>query len=73
MPDFVPLTAPPPSCLIQSANLNGHEPYTYLKDVLERMQTQKANQLHELLPGNWQNRPDHAPAVMPERLPPRRH
>ncbi|MCL7939476.1 transposase domain-containing protein, partial [Halomonas sp. ATCH28] len=26
----------------------------YLKDVLERLPTQKASQLHELLPQNWQ-------------------
>ena len=40
--------------LIQCAKLNGHEPYAYLKDVLERLPTQKASQLHELLPHNWQ-------------------
>src|SRR5690554_4047372 len=28
--------------LIQCAKLNGHEPYAYLKDVLERLPTQKA-------------------------------
>ena len=27
--------------LIQSAKLNGHDPYAYLKDVLERLPTQK--------------------------------
>ncbi|MGS2724939.1 IS66 family transposase, partial [Porticoccus sp. GXU_MW_L64] len=36
--------------LIQSAKLNGHDPYAYLKDVLERLPTQKNNQLEELLP-----------------------
>uniref|UniRef100_UPI0026263B86 IS66 family transposase n=1 Tax=uncultured Halomonas sp. TaxID=173971 RepID=UPI0026263B86 len=41
--------------LIQCAKLNGHEPYAYLKDVLERLPTQKASQLHELLPHNWQH------------------
>ena len=41
--------------LIQSAKLNGHEPYAYLKDVLERLPTQKASQLDELLPQNWQH------------------
>ncbi|WP_373184035.1 IS66 family transposase [Halomonas campaniensis] len=40
--------------LIQCAKLNGHEPYAYLKDVLERLPTQKASQLHELLPHHWQ-------------------
>ncbi|TDR49549.1 transposase [Halomonas ventosae] len=41
--------------LIQGAKLNGHEPYAYLKDVLERLPTQKASQLHELLPHHWQH------------------
>ena len=41
--------------LIQCAKLNGHEPYAYLKDVLKRLPTHKASQLHdELLPQNWQ-------------------
>lgn len=39
--------------LIQSAKLNGHEPYAYLKDVLERLPTQKASAIHELLPQHW--------------------
>ena len=38
--------------LIQSAKLNGHDPYAYLKDVLARLPTQKASQLGELLPQN---------------------
>ena len=39
--------------LIQSARLNGHDPYAYLKDVLTRLPTQKASALTELLPHNW--------------------
>lgn len=39
--------------LIQSAKLNGHEPHAYLKDVLTRLPSQKASQIHELLPQNW--------------------
>lgn len=39
--------------LIQSAKLNGHDPYRYLKDVLERLPTQPASQLEELLPHRW--------------------
>ena len=31
--------------LIQSAKLNGHDPYHYLKDVLERLPTQPASRL----------------------------
>ena len=38
---------------IQSARLNGHAPYAYLKDVLTRLPTQKNSQLEELLPHNW--------------------
>jgi transposase len=38
--------------LIQSAKLNGHDPYRYLKDVLERLPTQSARRLEELLPHN---------------------
>jgi hypothetical protein len=39
--------------LIQSAKLNGHEPYAYLKDVLERLPTQQASAIQELLPQHW--------------------
>ncbi|MFE8073471.1 IS66 family transposase [Marinobacteraceae bacterium S3BR75-40.1] len=39
--------------LIQSAKLNGHDPYAYLKDVLARLPTQKNNAIGELLPHNW--------------------
>jgi transposase len=39
--------------LIQSAKMNGHDPYAYLKDVLERLPTQRASQINELLPHHW--------------------
>jgi hypothetical protein len=39
--------------LIQSAKMNGHDPYAYLKDVLERLPTQRASAIDELLPHNW--------------------
>ena len=39
--------------LIQSAKLNGHDPYAYLKDVLARLPTQKNNLIEELLPHRW--------------------
>jgi transposase len=39
--------------LIQSAKLNGHDPYLYLKDVMERLPTQSASRLEELLPHRW--------------------
>jgi transposase len=41
--------------LIQSAKLNGHDPYRYLKDVLERLPTQPASRIEELLPHRWQS------------------
>jgi transposase len=41
--------------LIQSAKLNGHDPYRYLKGVLERLPTQPASRLDELLPHRWQS------------------
>ena len=41
--------------LIQSAKLNGHDPYRYLKDVLERLPTQAASRIDELLPHHWQS------------------
>ena len=40
--------------LIQSAKLNGHCPYTYLKDVLARLPTHKNSRIEELLPHRWQ-------------------
>ena len=39
--------------LMQSAKLNGHDPYAYLKDVLTRLPTQKNSAIDELLPHNW--------------------
>ena len=39
--------------LIQSAKLNGHDPYAYLKDVLERLPTQRDSQIDALLPHRW--------------------
>ncbi len=40
--------------LVHSARLNGHDPYAYLKDVLERLPTQLASRVQELLPHRWQ-------------------
>lgn len=39
--------------LIQSARMNGHDPYAYLKDVLTRLPTQKASEIEQLLPHKW--------------------
>lgn len=40
--------------LIQSAKLNGHDPYVYLKDVLTRLPTHKDRDIDQLLPHVWQ-------------------
>lgn len=39
--------------LVHSARLNGHEPHAYLKDVMERLPTQPASRIDELLPHRW--------------------
>ena len=39
--------------LIQTAKLNGHDPYAYLRDVLTRLPTQKNRDLRDLLPHCW--------------------
>ena len=39
--------------LVHSARLNGLEPHAYLKDVLERLPTQPASRIGELLPHRW--------------------
>lgn len=40
--------------LIQSAKLNGHDAYIYLKDVLTRLPTQRASEIGKLSPHRWQ-------------------
>ena len=39
--------------LVRSAQLNGHDPYAYLKDVLTRLPTQRDSAISELLPHRW--------------------
>jgi transposase len=39
--------------LLHTARLNGHDPYRYLKDVLDRLPTQPDSRLGELLPYCW--------------------
>ncbi|EPD42368.1 hypothetical protein HMPREF9702_02558 [Delftia acidovorans CCUG 15835] len=39
--------------LVHSAKMNGHDPYAYLKDVLELLPTQPASRIEELLPHRW--------------------
>jgi len=40
--------------LLQSAKLNGHDPWAYLKDVLTRLPMQLNSRIEELLPHRWQ-------------------
>jgi transposase len=41
--------------LIQSARMNGHDPYAYLKGILSRLPTHKASRIGELLSHHgWQ-------------------
>jgi len=40
--------------LVHSARLNELEPYAYLRDVFERLPTQQASRIAELLPHRWQ-------------------
>jgi transposase len=39
--------------LIQSAKPKGHDPYGYLKDILERLPTQPMSRLEQLLLRQW--------------------
>ena len=39
--------------LVHSAKTNGHDPYAYLKDILERLPTQPASRIEDLLPHRW--------------------
>jgi hypothetical protein len=41
--------------LIHSAKLNGLDPYAYIRDVLERLPTQPASRVEELLPHHMQS------------------
>ena len=40
--------------LVQSARMNGHDPYAYLRDVLTRLPTHRARDIDQLLPHRWQ-------------------
>jgi transposase len=39
--------------LVHSAKLHGHDPWVYLKDVLERLPTHPNHRIAELLPHSW--------------------
>jgi integrase len=40
--------------LVQSAKMNGHDPWAYLKDVLTRLPNHMNSRIDELLPHRWQ-------------------
>jgi transposase len=40
--------------LVHSARINGHDPYVYLRDILERLPSHPASRIDELLPHRWQ-------------------
>jgi hypothetical protein len=42
--------------LVQSAKLNGHDPWAYIKEVLERLLAHPNNRIDELSPHHWQPR-----------------
>ena len=39
--------------LVNSAKLNGRDPFAYMKDVLQRLPTQRMSAIGELLPHRW--------------------
>lgn len=39
--------------LVQSARLQGHDPWAYITDVLTRLPTHLNSRIDELLPHNW--------------------
>lgn len=48
--------------LLESAKRHGHEPYAYLRDVLERLPALKLSKIDQLLPRNW--KPAGEPAIL---------
>jgi hypothetical protein len=40
---------------VHSAKMNGHDPHSYLKDILERLPTQPASRIQQLLPHRWKS------------------
>ena len=56
--------------LIESAKLNGHDPWAYLKDVFERLPTFKQRDIDQLLPHNWRPVDEQSPkAATPMAVP----
>jgi hypothetical protein len=46
--------------LVHSAKLHGHDPWVYLKDVLERLPLHPNHRIDELLPHRWTPRGGYA-------------
>ena len=57
--------------LVQSAKLNGHDPWAYLKDVLQRLQGHPNHRIEELLPHRWGQAADTMPMHEAHRNPDR--
>jgi hypothetical protein len=47
--------------LVQSARMNGHDPWAYLRDVLQRLPTQPNSRIEDLLPHRWRPASDATP------------
>ena len=57
--------------LIESAKLNGHDPWAYLKDVFERLPTFKQRDIEQLLPHHWRpadGQPSTTAVLAPEAM-----
>ena len=54
--------------LIQSARLNGHDPYAYMKDVLTRLPTQKNSQINAKSAASIGGRADSSGPRMPHTM-----
>jgi transposase len=51
--------------LVQSAKLHGHDPWAYLRDVLQRLPTQLNSRIEELLPHRWTASAPHGDTARP--------
>jgi transposase len=51
--------------LVQSAKLHGYDPWAYLRDVLQRLPTQRNSRIEELLPHRWTASAQHGDTARP--------
>ena len=54
--------------LVQSAKLNGHDPWAYLRDVPERLPDHPNSRIEELLPHRWHKVPSSPNGSKPLQL-----